>query len=1088
MQTVSVNYANTIKKNVSLAAKCRLIAEWNHNRFAGPVDVINTGQTNADSDEFPLESIVATNRPEKDGILKGRATAQVSWAAAGKPTVEGYAQSGYDDSALVTGQRSYTVSQDSKYKYWTTPTQSGTTLAGGGYDIASGGIELTYAEDIWANKITAIYEASANTARDVTVFYKTTAAGAWTQITGTFQIDPVSGRLDLYRQANGTWSATEYLLNPILIRGIKVVAAKTGTKSAYLSVIEISARLRQDLSAFVIDYSDDFSMSEPSLVTPLGTCSSNQGSINLSNIDGRFDNDRTNLLDTGVANLYYGLIDKNVRIQMEVGLDVLGSTEWTRAFTMWTDEWGSQNQETVSVTVKDSSKQLQEAKPNASLYRGLTTAGIVWRLCDSVGFNNYNISAAALNDNHFIDYYWTDPEKTVWEHFAALAQATQTAIFFDEFDVLQVLPRSAAYDLTRPVSWTFDGEYVPDGPAAGRPTADTGKLADIIDLEQTYDYEANIANVKYIPTDVAPMVDNIAPMEQAWAPDGDVVLRASRLVQNCTSTDTAFRITSAEAKLWPYTGIIQVEGEMIRYVSKSYSYRNAGGTWTSAYIDSEEKRAALDAQNPALSFANYFNGYMFAGTANRGLWGSVPATHLVDISGWYYNHYRTTSGAWKAWNGGLVENKQNGTMSLVTNKTFTANTWYAATRGNGTDQRPIWYGTRLRFPTSGYGYGAAGLVIAAGTNDSGFYVELVRTKAIDAVARAKWTNELCFYVRYSNGSIKRIGVNGGKGTPFAVGEGVWYDLDVKIEASGSNQVVTLMLNGVVKNVIVVPAGSLPDTPASGRYGLFTRGWTSAEFEYYYASTYSINDSFDQQGWFDRVQGGYQSSQYDREWVYQWRTATRVVKKKTYKYNQRFAATMMDEFGPVVHEVREYDVKFDKTVLNSQLYISNDKQIICPEYVATPFGAKFLLANSARVNAIANGEDTLMFGIDNPVTQKMLVYGRTIVKGDEATVTVRNEAAVNRRGGVEIDISSEWIQSKTAATEIGNWITLHWGGGNDEVKITATGNPLLQLGDVIAVSHPDKSMTYVKNRYFVVGISHSFDGALESTFTLRRVKA
>jgi hypothetical protein len=395
----------------------------------------------------------------------------------------------------------------------------------------------------------------------------------------------------------------------------------------------------------------------------------------------------------------------------------------------------------------------------------------------------------------------------------------------------------------------------------------------------------------------------------------------------------------------------------------------------------------------------------------------------------------------------------------------------------------------MRFPTSGYTYGAAGLVITAGDYDNGYYIELVRTKVISATDRVKWTNELCFYVKYNNGTIRRIGPNGGKGIPMEVIAGKWYDLDVHFEWQGTDRVVSIMVNGVTRMTAVVPVGIGTGESIGGRYGFFTRGFSSAEFEYLYSSTYPFVDStFDQEGWFDRISGGYQSGQYDREWTYGLRTNTKLnYGKKPARVVARYNSRLMDEFGPVVHEVREFDVKFnDKApVLNSYLYFSNDNQIICPQYTGTPFGAKFILANTARTNAVVNGEDTLNNG--EPLEQKMLVYGRVIERKDEETVTVTDEASVNMRGVIEVDISSSWIQSKTAAEAIGKWITGHWGGGVDEVVVGTLGNPLLQIGDVVSINQPAKSMTHSTHKYFVVGINHKFSGSMTSSFTLRRLR-
>lgn len=1091
---VSVGYMNALKQNVAQAATARLTAEWNMNRFAGPAAVVNTGQTYPDSDEFPLSSIVSPNRPLKQGIAKARATSRSAYNSSGQ--AQAYAQSKYDDGKTGASARTYTVSSESKYKYWSSPTAAATSLTSGYYALDSGSIEVTYTKDIWMNKLSFKAEASVIQPKNITVYYKTTAAGAWTQWAGTYQVD-ADGMLTLYRQSNGVMATTEYLLAPLKIRGIKVVVAGMSAASSYLNVIELSARLKTDLSTFLIDYSVQNTMSETSLVTPLGICSSNEASVTLDNIDGRFDNDRANLMDTGVENIFYGIIDKNVHLTMDLGLNVSGTPEYTRQFTMWSDTWGGQNQETVQVSLKDSSKIPQEVKPNATLYQGLTTAGIVWRMCDAIGFNNYNISAAALNDNHIIDYFWTDPEKTVWEHWQDIAQATQTAIFFDEYNTLQVLPRKAAYDLGKAVSWTFDGEEVGSNAVAqGRLAGDNNKLSDIIELEQSYDFEANTANVKYIPTTISQPVGNVIPMEEVWTPEGDVVLRSSRLIQTMASNAVSFRITATEAKLWPYSGTIQVEGEIIKYTSKGYTYRNASNVWTSVYVASEEERLKRDAENPGMAAFNYFNGYFYTGATGRGMWGTTAANHAVDIAGWNYN--RITKTNWsggnasvQAWNGGVIHNKDAGRLKLQTNKTFGGNTWYVATRGSRNDSPPYWYGTRIIFPSAGVtnSYGAAGIVMTAGDYDNGYYIELIRTDKIDATSRAKYTNELCFYVKYNNGQIKRIGPNGGKGVPMLIAPGVYYDIDVHFEWQGTTRVVNVMVNGVSRLTASVPVGLGTGESIGGRYGFFTRGDTCAEFEYLYASTYAVNDTFDQEGWFDRIRGGFQSGQWDREWVYGMRTNTKIkVNRPPLKMVSRYASRLMDEFGPVVHEVREYNVKFEKNpVIHSNLYISNDNQVICPEYNGNPFGANFILANTARVNAVVSGEDTLTFGADNPVEQKMLIYGRLVNQAEEKTVTVKNDAAINRRGTVEVDITSNWIQSETAAKEIGDWITQNWGGGSSEVTVNSFGNPLIQLGDLVAIQHPDKSMTYATHKFFVVGIEHSFDGGLESTFTLRRAK-
>src|ERR1035437_6887817 len=159
-------------------------------------------------------------------------------------------------------------------------------------------------------------------------------------------------------------------------------------------------------------------------------------------------------------------------------------------------------------------------------------------------------------------------------------------------------------------------------------------------------------------------------------------------------------------------------------------------------------------------------------------------------------------------------------------------------------------------------------------------------------------------------------------------------------------------------MVTVPPGNIPYSGfPTGRFGTFIRGVSVADFEYVYATSASQNDAFDDGGWWDRISGGWQSSQMMQEWTYSLRTRTSLVKGRNVNWTQKYNSTFIDDFGPIAHEVREFDVKFTKTpVLHSRIYLSNETQIICPAYNGNPFGAKFILANVARTNAVANGAD------------------------------------------------------------------------------------------------------------------------------------
>lgn len=190
----------------------------------------------------------------------------------------------------------------------------------------------------------------------------------------------------------------------------------------------------------------------------------------------------------------------------------------------------------------------------------------------------------------------------------------------------------------------------------------------------------------------------------------------------------------------------------------------------------------------------------------------------------------------------------------------------------------------------------------------------------------------------------------------------------------------------------------------------------------------------------------------------------------------------------MHEIREFDVVFDPApVLHSRLYMTNDWSSVCTEYKANPFGAKFILANTNRVNAVVNGEDTVRYGsTDRAVNMVLTALGRTVVIDDAETITIKDDAAIQKRGKIESEINSPWIQHKSMARDIGKWIRKHWSTGSDVVQATIFGNPLIEIGDVIDVSFARKNMSTTTHKYFVVGTSSTFKNGIETVLTLRRV--
>ena len=1088
MQTASQKLIDALNNGHVNKALPRLIVEWNQNRYAGILKVDNDPSDNsvgADIENFPIDTIVEAQRPKR-GIIKARASKARSiplfWSRQRNITTgeEGFTAEDYSDTPSPT--RYYTVGPSAGYKYWTSPMPSTYTQEFNGSYRFPAGYEVRpyvlYKTSARSNKIVVTFESS--WARPVDYQIQTTIDGgnSWQTIASNI-LPNDEGQVILYRHANGSWDQNIDRDAVGNLNGIRLIVTSINRPDAHLNLIELSPRLESDLSEYVVSYESTSSMSEANFLTPLGQASSNTASFNISNLDGLFNNENQN-------SIYYKLVDKNAKATMDLIYSFVdGTTETVREFTMYVDQWGDGTELELQATLKDSSKFFQEEKVPSILFENVTVGEAVWRICDSIGFHNFIYDRKESDPSSSLPYFWTDGENTVWEALQQLAEATQTAIYFDEFDVLRIKTREAAYDLAKSPTWALEA------------TDTGGKLADVVEAQVVADYEANIVNVNYKDTKVSDDNKGFPEMHVLWQPEETFVLRSSQLIEGITPASTVVRIDAKEVATWPYEGMFNIEGELIKYDAKEYTYYSKSGQLTTVWVNSLEDKNNIDKtltdENQA--FKSTWTGRLRV--KERGVYWSSPRGHVTDIQGWNGRTAARNSPSSTNYQGGIGHNVSQSLLRLNAPGNAGPDSLYVATRGNTFDQNYRRYGTRLRIPKNSRGNGAAGIVINSGDGESGYYVELVPTETMNANGGAlrRFIQEVSLLIRHPNGAMLRLA---GRGTPALIATDVWYDLDVDFyeEANGNHNIV-VYLNGIALIRADLASGRVIK---SGRFGVHKRGTGGAEFEYFFAHAGGEEYKTDEVSQFDKTRGGYVSGQWDREFVYGTRDANRRVGNRNIAYKQKYNQYFMDEFGPIVHEVREMDISFEKfPVLHSRLYVSNDSQIVTPEYNADSFGAKFMLANSSRDNAVGNGQDTLRFGAENPVEQKMMIYGRLIFQEEGQLLTVKNKVtgqqenpyqnddSIRRRGKVEVNIDSKWIQSKAEAQALGDWILKHWSNGNEEVQVEVYGNPLFQLSDVVSLDYPKKNMARATHRYFITGIRNSFDTGLSTQLTLRRAK-
>jgi hypothetical protein len=653
------------------------------------------------------------------------------------------------------------------------------------------------------------------------------------------------------------------------------------------------------------------------------------------------------------------------------------------------------------------------------------------------------------------------------------------AIYFDPYDVLQIKTREAEFDVTKPVAWTIRGEQ-----------ANTGELASIIDWSHQGTYESNHVDVQYTPTDVTAFNNGFPVMDTVWTPVADTTLRGSPLQSPITTTANGAKITvrTADAAYWPYDGLVNIDGEYISYSGKEYVYYNKSGGTTMEVIYNIDRKKVIDQtlSDPNMAWANAFNGNL-VGTL-RGQKNSDPAHHTSTSYHSYYTPYihNGTPGIWGNSNPGCLRYNNDSTLTITTNKTFYA--WKNkqlvypsdATMAYGTNSR---YGARLRIKSgvTPANVGEAGLFIATNsTNASGYFVSVIPTEVVEGQAR-KAGNEVVIWKRFANGTTVTVS----PGAPFPISRDVWYDLDVSITYNGTaSQIITVNVNGTTVSQALVSGSAM--LTGGDAFGMFVGSQVSADFEYLYAVGKDVPEDNENTNYMDKITGDF-TNNYVNNLIFP-KPAYPRNNSKTSLYKWKwYAAPFFDDFGSYVHEVREFSIDFDKNpVIHSKLWLSNDAQISCLDYNSDPFGADFTLVNTSRNNAVLQGQDTLMYGADAPVTQQAFVYGRLVTPSSTPVViTSLDLDSIRRRGSINTTFNSMWLQTKTQAQALADWIVGHWSRGQQEVDVKMFGARLLEVGDLVTIDWPAKGYTAGTNKWYVVKVNSQSNQGIDDSVTIRR---
>jgi hypothetical protein len=230
----------------------------------------------------------------------------------------------------------------------------------------------------------------------------------------------------------------------VFIKGIRLVVETMYAPNKTFDLIEISPRLKVNITDYVLDYEITKNIMATDYGLPVGGLVASTGNISLSNHDGSFT--ELNVFDeedkTG------SIIANNLKPQIkfdfyEAVLNVNGYDKFIPLKTFYSENAAiaTSGMEDISLDLRDAYFILESNKAAPIFLQNCTLTMAAALLLDNIGFSNYVFKNITSVNDPVIPFFFVEPDTSVSEILQRLAQSTQTAMFFDEYNNFVIMPK-----------------------------------------------------------------------------------------------------------------------------------------------------------------------------------------------------------------------------------------------------------------------------------------------------------------------------------------------------------------------------------------------------------------------------------------------------------------------------------------------------------------------------------------------------------------------------------------------------------------------------------------------------------------------
>jgi hypothetical protein len=575
MINASTNLKNTLynNTNIKISAGCHI--EYNMNNLLDNISAVNnipdssytgqivnlvnqpawpSGRPNPYKKLFPVDSLIKPFRPINSGIkyfiLADADTYTNSFSS--------YRSVKYPEAQ----PRIYYPGVETFYKYWVTPINTGANLT---INYATSGIKYAL-----TNKIVLRFEKNHTLPSTYTIVITKSDD---TQITIASSLSvPSNGNIVLHYNGSA-WSTTEpeIFASPISIKSIAITTPSAGA-GKIIGVIEVSARWVKDVSEDVLSFTINKESSASSEdILPVGKVTANSLNLNLVkynqtapeyvsyNRDVALSSSLTYIYKNVVLNPYFKIYHDN-------GTYTEGLEKYDKIFQgqYYVDSWDIDSYGASTITALDNTKYLMETIAPDMLCESYPATAVIRRLLDSVGFTNYAFNLTSETDSSipFINYFWTDGSKTVWEHIQEICRDIQMNAVIDENNILQFYSRNYMYGRTDK-NWNFYYEQ------------NENNLPNIISLNQKDIASANQVKVLWSTPISSTYLGGSGPLWQsptsyliAGGLKETLTASSNKIILDLGTPDNYSKFQSG----FNFNGYFMIDSEIIEFDAIGYQY------------------------------------------------------------------------------------------------------------------------------------------------------------------------------------------------------------------------------------------------------------------------------------------------------------------------------------------------------------------------------------------------------------------------------------------------------------------------------------------------------------------------------------